>query len=127
MAPMEVDEPVRGRVRLGLVVVSDTADYNRPNRPEHLQHLRRWSSQSHWHNFGAVGGCIGYKNPPRKAFQDLGRKKHPLAVAEIEDEDEAVQEHETANGCPSISNPTGNGTCHEYTDEGTDWPATLEC
>ena len=127
MASMGADEPVRFGAILGLVVVSDTADNDRPNSPEHLQHLRRWSSQSQWHNFGTVGGCIGDKNAPRDAFQDLGREKHPVAVAEIEDEDEGVQEHETANGCPSISNPTGNGTGDEDSDEGTDWSATLEC
>jgi hypothetical protein len=121
------DEPVRGGVIPGLVVVSDTAYNDGPNSPEHLQHLRRWSSQSHWHDFGAVGGCIGDENAPRDAFQDLGREKHALAVAEIEDEDGGVQEHETANGGPSISNRTGNGTCDEDTDEGTDWSATLEC
>ena len=123
---MGADEPVRRRVGLGLVVVSDTADNDRPNRPEHLQHLCRWSSQSHRHDFGAVGGCIGDKNAPGDAFEDLGREKHPLAVAEVEDEDEAVQEHEAANGRPSISNIAGNGTCDKHPDEGTDWPATLE-
>jgi hypothetical protein len=127
MASMGADEPVRRGVVLRLVVESDAADNDRPNRPEHLQHLRRWGSQSQWHNFGTVGGRIGDKNAPRDAFQNLGREKRPLAVAEIEYEDEAVQEHETANCCPSISNITSNGTCDEDTDEGTDWPAALEC
>lgn len=127
MESMGADEPVRCGIRLGLVMVSDTADNDGPNSPEHLQHLRRRSSQSHWHNLGTVGGCIGDENAPRDTFQDLGREKHALAVAEIEDEDEGVQEHETTHGCPSIANPTGNGTCDEHTDEGTDWSATLEC
>src|SRR4051812_14675131 len=127
MAPMGADKPVRCGIRLGLVVVSDTADNDGPNSPEHLQHLRRRSSQSQWHDFGTVGGCIGDKNAPRDAFQDLGREKNPLAVAEKENEVEGIQENETPNGCPSISNPTGNGPCDEDTDEGTNWSATLEC
>ena len=90
MVSMGADQPVRRGVELGLVVVGDTANNDRPNGPEHLQHLRRRSSQSHWHDLGAVGGCIGDKNAPRDAFQDLGREKHALAVAEIENEDECV-------------------------------------
>ena len=108
-------------------MVSDTADNNGPNSPEHLQHLRRWSSQSQGHNFSTVGWCIGDENTPWDTFQDLGGEKHALTVAEIEDEDEGVQEHETANGCPSISNPTGNRTCDEDTNKGSDWSTTLEC
>ena len=43
-----------------------------------------------------------------------------------EDEDEAVQDHETANGCPSVADPAGNGTCQEDADECTNWSTTLE-
>ena len=126
-AYMDADEPIRRGVRLGLKVVGDTANNDRPDSPEHLQHLRRWSSQSHRHNLRTVGRCIGDENAPRDAFQDLRREEHALTVAEIEDEDEGVQGHETANGCPSISNFTGNGTCNKDTNEGTNWSATLEC
>jgi hypothetical protein len=90
MASIGADEPVRVGVILGLIVVSDTADNDRPNRPEHLQHLRRWGSQSHGHNLGAVGGRVGDEDTPWDALEDLGREKHSLAVAEIEDEDEGV-------------------------------------
>ena len=126
MVSMGADQPVRRGVELGLVVVGDTANNDRPNSPEHLQHLRGWSSQPHWHDFGTVGGSIGNENAPRDAFQDLGREKHALTVAEIEDEDKAVQGHETTNGCPPVTNPTGDGTCQEHTNEGTNRPATLK-
>lgn len=126
MSSLGADEPVRRGVGLGLVVIGDATDNDRPNSPKHLQHLRRRSSQSQGHNFSAVGGCVGDKNAPWDTFQDLGREEHSLAVAEIEDEDEGIQEHETADGCPSVSNPTGDGTRDENADEGTDRSAALE-
>lgn len=127
MVSRVADEPVRLGVIVGLVVVSDTADNDRPNGPEHLYHLGRWSPQSHWHDFGTVGRRIGDENTPGDAFQDLSGEKHAIAVAEVEDENEGVQSHEATNGCPSISNRTGNGTGDEYTNESTDRSAALKC
>ena len=110
-----------------MVVVGDTSDNDLPNGPKHLQHLSRWSSQSHWHNFGAVGRCVGDEDTPWNTFEDLGSKEHSLTGTEVEDEDKEVQAHETANGCPSISDRTGDWTGDEDTDKGTDRSAALKC
>lgn len=124
---MGENQPVRGGVGPGLVVVSNTANNDGANSPEHLQHLRRRSSQSHWHNFGTVCGRIGDENAPRDAFQDLRCEEYTRVVAKIEHKDEGIQGHETANSCPSIPDPTRNGTCEKNTDKSADWPTTLEC
>ena len=84
------DEPVRRGIISRLVVVGDTADNDRSNSPEHLQHLRGWSSQSQGHNFSTVGGSVGDENSPRNTFHDLGSEKHALAVTKVEDEDGSV-------------------------------------
>lgn len=108
-------------------MVGNTTDNDRANSPEHLQHLGSRSSQSHGHNLGAVGGCVGDKDTPRDTLQDLRSEEHAVAVTKVEDENEAVQGHQAADGRPSIPDPTGNGTRDEDTDEGTDGTTALEC
>lgn len=108
-------------------MISDATNDNRTNSPEHLQHLRRRSSQPQWHNLTAVGGSVGDEDTPGNAFEDLRQQQDAEGVAEVEDEDEAVQEHQAANGRPSVSDLASDGTCEEDTDQGTNWATTLEC
>ena len=107
-------------------MVGDTSDDDRTNTPEHLQHLRSWCSQPQWYNLRAVGWCVRNEDAPWNTLQDLGSKEHALAVAEVEDEDESVQCHETADGRPSVADPAGDWTRKETTDECTNRTRALE-
>lgn len=108
-------------------MVCDTTDNDGTDSPEHLQHLSCWCSQPQWHDLGTVGRRVGNENAPWDAFQDLGHKEYRIAVGEIEDEDEAVQEHEAADGRPTITDPTGDGASNKDTNEGADRATALEC
>ena len=126
MVDISINIPVSRGVLLGLEVISDTTNDDRTDCPEHLQHLGRRRSQSHWHDLGAIGRSIGDENAPWDAFQYLRGEEHALAVAEIEDEDEAVQGHKSANGRPAVADCRGDGTGEEATNESTNWASTLE-
>jgi hypothetical protein len=118
--------PVCRRVVPGLVVVSDTADDDRSDSPEHLQHLCCRCSQSHGHNLSAICGCVCDEDAPWDAFQDLRCEEDAIAFGEVEDEDEGVQEHEAANRCPPIADLRSDGAGDEDADEGAERSAALE-
>ena len=107
-------------------MVGDTTHNNSTDSPEHLQHQRRWSSESHRHDLGTVCGCVGDEDTPRDTLQDLSGEEHALRVTEVEDENECVEGHETTNGCPAVSDPGCDGSSDEDTDEGTYGSRTLE-
>lgn len=108
-------------------MIGDATDNDGADGPKHLQHLCRGSSQSQWHYLAAVGGCICNEDAPRNALEKLGQQQHSQRVTEIEDEDEGVQGHQTANSRPSVSNPAGDGTSQEDADECTDGSTALKC
>jgi hypothetical protein len=120
------NKPVGDGVVDGLVVVGDTADDDGTDGPEHLQHLRGRGSQSHGHDFGTVGRGVGDENTPRDTLKNLGCEEHAAGGGKVEHQDEKVEAHESANGCPSVSDPAGNGTGDEDTNQGTDGTRTLE-
>jgi hypothetical protein len=126
MADISSNIPVSRGVSLGLEVISNTTNDDRTDCPEHLQHLGRRRSQSHWYNLGAISRSIGDENAPWDAFQNLRGEEHALAVGEIEDEDEAVQGHKTTDGRPTVADCRGDGTSEEATDESADWASALK-
>jgi hypothetical protein len=118
--------PVRARSRLGAVVVRDTTNNYSTDSPEHLQHLRSWRSQLDRCNLTAVCWRIGDENAPWNTLEKLGDEHDGQRVGEVEDEDEAVQEHETGNGRPAVPDAAGQGTSQEYTHECTKRSSSLE-
>ena len=119
-------EPVCGVLVQAIVAIGDSTDDNGAKCPKHLEHLRGGGSEPKRHDFAAVGRCVGNEDAPWNALEDLRRKEDRVAIGEIEDEDEAVQGHETTNGCPSISDLAGYGTCEEDANESTDGTGTLK-
>jgi hypothetical protein len=71
-----------------------------------------------------VAGALSLKGTI--SAQYAGALAIKIAVAEVEDEDEAVQEHETADSRPPIPDPRGDGASNKDTNEGTERSAALE-
>lgn len=111
--------PVRTRVLLGVVVVSDTVDDDSTDSPEHLQHLGSRGSQLDWRNLTAVRRCVGNEDTPWNSLEQLGDEHDRERVGEVEDEDESVEKHETGDGRPTVSDAAGKGTSQANTDDST--------
>jgi hypothetical protein len=107
--------PVRTIVGVGLVIVCNTTNDDSTDGPEHLQHLGSGSSQLNRGDFTAVCRCICNEDSPWDALQNLGQEHDWKRLGEVEDEDEAVQEHETGDGRPPISDLAGERTSQHDT------------
>lgn len=107
-------------------MISDAIHNDSSNGPEHLQHLRRRSSQPERHDLATVCWCICNEDAPRYAFEKLRRQHDSQRVCKIEDQDEAVQKHEAGDGCPPVSNLAGDGAGEEDADKGANWPSHLQ-
>lgn len=123
---MERHEPEGVLVKPGVVTVGDGTDNDGSKSPEHLQHLRSRGSQPHGHDLTAVRRRVGDEDAPRQALEKLGHQVDGERVAKVEDEDECVQEHETGDGGPAVSDIAGERTSKADADQGTEWPGDLE-
>lgn len=56
--------------------------------------------------------------PPRQALENLSNEEDWKRVAEVEDEDETVQSHQTYDSGPTVSDPAGQRACDEDTNQG---------
>ena len=118
--------PVRTRVLLGVVVVSDTVDDDSTDSPEHLQHLGSWGTELDGRDLRAVRGSVGNEDTPRDTLEKLGDEHDWERVGEVENEDEAVEKHQTGDGRPSVSNAAGKRTSQADTDNGTNGSSHLK-
>ena len=120
MTSVGANEPVCAGIGLGLVVVCDTADNDRTNSPEHLQHLRGWGSEAQRDDLAAVGWCVGDENTPRDSLQKLSSEENRERVGKVGDEDHGVEEHEAEQRRQAIANATGYWTGEEDAKEGSE-------
>ena len=67
-----------------------------------------------------------HEDTPRNTLRHLGGKEDAERVGKEHDEDECVQEHETEDGSITVSDPAGDRSSHEDTDERAQWPANLQ-
>ena len=107
-------------------MVSYTVDDDGANGPEHLQHLGGGSSQLDGRNLTAVRGGVGNEDTPRNTLEKLRDEHDWQRRGKVEDQDEAVEEHEAGDGRPSISNSTGEGSSETDADDSTERTAHLE-
>ena len=123
---MGINVPVRiCGVDVG-VAVGDTTYNNGSDSPEHLQHLGGRSSQLDWGNLTAVGRRVRDEDTPRNALEKLRNKQNRERVAKVKHEDERVQQHETEDSRPAVTNSAGDRTSQHDTTNGTNWPTRLE-
>ena len=108
-------------VNVGNGTNDDTA-----NCPEHLKHLGSVGSQLNRHDLTAVCRSVCNEDTPWQTLEKLGYKDNRHRFGEIECENEDVQEHEAAYGCPTISDPAGKWTGKEHTNQGSELPGHLE-
>lgn len=132
LANLEIDDENRGNIPESsllvkiIVAISHSTDDNRTNGPEHLKHLRSRSSKLERHDLGTVGGRIGDENTPGNTLKELSDEHDGQRVGKVEDEDEGVEEHETQDGSPSVSDTAGDGTGDGDTDDGANGATDLE-
>lgn len=118
--------PVRNIIGVLVVVESDTLNNDSSNSPEHLQHLGSWGSERNWHDLTAVCRRVGDEDSPWDTLEDLGGQHHWQRVGEVEHKDEAVEQHEVGDECPSVSNPAGQRTSKNDSNDGTNRTTHLE-
>src|SRR5437868_3789654 len=97
-------------------MVGDAVHDNRTNGPEHLQHLGCRSSQLDGRDFTAVCWCVGNEDTPWDSLEKLRHEHDRERIGKVEDQDEAVQEHEAGDSRPAVSNTAGKGTSEADTD-----------
>jgi hypothetical protein len=110
-----------------VVAVCHSTNNDRSNGPKHLQHLRCRGSKLNRYNLTAVGGSVGNEDSPGQAFQKLGDEHDRQRVGEVHGEDENVQEHETGQGGPAVSNAAGQRTSDENADKCSQLSRDLQC
>lgn len=118
--------PVGVGVVQSVVVVGDGTHDDGSDGPEHLKHLSSRGSQLHGHNLGTVGWGVGDEDSPRETLENLGHQHHGEGVGKVEDKDESVQGHETADGRPAVSDAAGERTSEEDAEQRTDRTDGLE-
>lgn len=118
--------PESGLILLGVVDVGHSTHDDGSDGPEHLEHLGRRRTQRDGDDLTAVGRRIGDENTPRDTLEQLGSQHDSERVAEVEDENGAVQGHEGRDGGPTISDPARERASEEDTDKRTKRPAHLE-
>lgn len=109
-----------------IVAISHSTDDNRTNGPEHLKHLRSRSSKLERHDLGTVGRRVGDENTPGDTLKELSDEHDGQRVGKVEDEDEGVEEHESADGSPSVSDTAGDGAGDGDTDDGANGATDLK-
>lgn len=109
-----------------VVVEGNSTDDNSTNSPEHLQHLSSRSTKLKGHNLGTVSRRVGDENTPWDTLKELSDQHESEGVSEVEDEDEGVEEHETTNSGPSVSDSAGDRTSDGDTDNGTQRTTNLK-
>lgn len=111
--------PVGQRIVTALVRIGHSADNDTANSPEHLQHLRAWRTKLDRDDLTAVRRCVCDEDTPWDTLENLRCKDDTERVGEVKDEDEGVQEHETEDGGPSVSDSARDRSSDEDSDEGT--------
>lgn len=119
--------PVGGWVVNVAVHIGDSAHDDTADGPEHLQHLRAGGSQLDRHDLTAVCRRVRDENAPWHTLQQLGHKHDRERLGKVEREDEGVQEHETGDCRPSVSDAAGQGTSNKNPDKRTELPGDLKC
>lgn len=109
-----------------IVAISNSTYDNRTNGPEHLKHLRSRRTKLKRHDLRAVGRRVGDEDTPGDTLEQLSDEHDGQRVGKVEDEDEGVEEHETEDGSPSVSDTAGDGTGDGDTDDGADGATDLE-
>ncbi|KAG9571471.1 putative sugar transporter, partial [Aureobasidium melanogenum] len=109
-----------------VVYISDGADDDTADSPEHLQHLSCGSSKSQGNDLGTVSRSVGNEDTPWNTLEDLSCKDDGHGVCEVEDEDEGIEKHETSQGCIAVTDAGGQGTGDEDTNEGAELTRNLE-
>jgi hypothetical protein len=109
-----------------LVDVADGLDDDGANGPEHLEHLSGRGTKPHGHNLRAVGRGVGNEDTPRHTFEKLSSQEDGQGLSEVEDEDEAVEQHQAGDGGPAVADGGGQRTSEEAADEGTNGTGGLE-
>ena len=110
-----------------VVYIGHSADNDAANSPEHLQHLRCRGAQLDRYDLTAVCRSVGDEDTPWDTLQKLGGENDLNRFGEIEGEDENVQEHETDQGSPTISNIAGQRASYHDSDECAQLARYLEC
>lgn len=107
-------------------MIGDATYDDGTNGPEHLQHLSGRSSQLDGCDLAAVCWGIGDEDAPWDTLEELCHEHDRKRVGEVENKDEAVQEHEAGYGRPTVSDSAGKGASQEDTDDCTKRPSHLE-
>jgi len=100
-----------------VVTVGDGTNDDTANRPEHLQHLCSGCSQLYRYDLAAVCWSVGNEDAPWQALKKLGHKNDWKRRGEVKCEDEDVQEHESGQSRPTVSDTAGEGASKKDADQ----------